>query len=120
MLSHAEIVSIPQNLIAKIPDNVQVFEEAAFTTQGSIACRVSGRHDPKLGEYTCVIGWGLLGQITCQLLRAKRLQGFWIDHSENLVRLASELSADLAMNRNDENLITQPEILQTDRDLIRF
>jgi len=103
--SHAEIVSIPQNLIAKIPDNVS-FEEAAFTTLGSIALQGVRQADPKLGEYTCVIGLGLLGQITCQLLRANGCKVFGIDLSENLVRLASELSADLAMSRNDVNLIT--------------
>jgi len=60
--SHSEIVAIPQNLLAKIPDNVS-FEDAAFTTLGAIALQGVRQADPKLGEKVCVIGLGLLGQI---------------------------------------------------------
>ena len=67
--SHAEIVAIPQNLVAKIPDNVS-FEEASYTTLGAIALQGVRQANPKLGENDCVIGLGLLGQITSQLLKA--------------------------------------------------
>ena len=67
--SHAEVVNVPQNLVVKIPDEVSN-EEASFTTLGAIALQGIRQADPKLGEYVCVIGLGLLGQITCQLLRA--------------------------------------------------
>lgn len=102
--SHAEIVTIQQNLIAKIPDNV-TFEEAAFTTLGAIALQGVRQADPKIGERICVIGLGLLGQITCQLLRANGCSVFGIDLSDGLVKLANELSADKALNRNHPNLI---------------
>jgi len=102
--SHAEIVSVPQNLVAKIPDNVS-FEEAAFTTLGSIALQGVRQADPRIGEKICVIGLGLLGQITCQLLRANGCDVFGVDLNESLVQLATESSAHSALNRSDPNLI---------------
>ncbi len=103
--SHAETVAVPQNLIAKIPDNVSS-EEAAFTTLGAIALQGVRQADPKLSEKVCVIGLGLLGQITCQLLKANGCSVFGIDLNDGLVKLANESSSDLAMNRDDPNLIS--------------
>ena len=86
--SHAEIVAVPQNLVAKIPDNVTL-EEAAFTTLGAIALQGVRQADPSLGEKICVIGLGLIGQITCQLLKAN---GCWIlgFDMNDLFKLADE------------------------------
>ena len=102
--SHAEIISVPQNLVAKIPDNVSG-EEAAFTTLGAIAMQGIRQAEPKLGEKVAVIGLGLLGQITCQLLKANGCAVFGIDLSERLIDLARETAANVALNRNDPNLI---------------
>lgn len=104
LASHAEAVAIPQNLVAKIPDNVS-FEEAAFTTVGAIALQGVRQSEPKLGENICVIGLGLIGQITCQLLRASGANVFGIDLSDKLVELATEHSADAAQNRKNSNLL---------------
>lgn len=103
--SHAEVVSVPQNLVAKIPDNVS-YEEASFTTLGAIALQGVRQAEPKLGENVCVIGLGLLGQITCQLLKANGCRVFGIDLSDSLIKLAREISADNAIHRNDDNLLT--------------
>ena len=103
--SHSEVVSIPQNLVAKIPDNVS-FEEASFTTLGAIALQGVRQANPKLGENVCVIGLGLLGQITCQLLKANGCNVFGIDLSKDLVRISAENGAEKAMLRNDDNLIS--------------
>ncbi|WP_026897748.1 bi-domain-containing oxidoreductase [Daejeonella oryzae] len=102
--SHAEVVSIPQNLVVKIPENVSS-EEAAFTTLGAIAMQGVRQAEPRLGEKICVIGLGLLGQITAQLLKANGCAVFGIDLNEGLVKLANEGSANQALNRNDPNLI---------------
>lgn len=106
--SHAEIVSVPQNLVAKIPENVS-FEEAAFTTLGAIALQGIRQADPALGEKVCVIGLGLLGQITCQLLKANGCDVFGIDFSPRLIKLAEELSNAKAMNRSDPDLMVACE-----------
>jgi len=104
--SHAEVVAIPQNLVAKIPDNVTT-EEAAFTTLGAIALQGVRQTEPKLGEKICVIGLGLLGQITCQLLKANGCAVFGIDLNTGLVKLANDTaSANKAINRTDSNLIS--------------
>lgn len=102
--SHAEVVSVPQNLVARIPDAVS-FEEAAFTTLGAIALQGVRQAEPNLGENVCVIGLGLLGQLTCQLLRANGCHVLGIDLSDRLVSLASEHSADIALNRNQPDLL---------------
>lgn len=106
--SHAEIIAVPQNLVAKIPDNV-TSEEAAFTTLGAIALQGIRQANPKLSEKVCVIGLGLLGQITCQLLKANGCNVFGIDLNEALVDLAKRNSATQALNRNDANLIAACE-----------
>jgi len=106
--SHAEVVSVPQNLVVKIPDNVGS-DEAAFTTLGAIAMQGVRQADPRLGEKICVIGLGLLGQITCQLLKANGCAVFGIDLSPNLIALAKEMAADNAIHRNDPNLIAACE-----------
>lgn len=102
--SHAEIVCVPQNLVVKIPDNVS-FEDAAFTTLGSIALQGVRQAEPRLGEKVCVIGLGLLGQLTGQLLKANGCDVFGIDLSERLIELASKYSVTKAMHRNDPNLV---------------
>jgi len=104
LASHSEVVAIPQNLVAKIPDNVS-FEEAAFTTVGAIALQGVRQTEPRLGENICVIGLGLIGQISCQLLRASGANVFGIDLSNKLVDLANEHSCEIAQNRQNTNLL---------------
>lgn len=103
--SHAEIVALPQNLVVKIPDNVS-FEEAAFTTLGAIALQGVRQAEPRLAEKVCVIGLGLLGQLTGQLLIANGCDVFGIDLSDRLITLANEISVTKALNRNDANLVS--------------
>jgi len=102
--SHAEIVAVPENLVVKIPENVSL-EEAAFTTLGAIALQGVRQADPKLGEKICVIGLGLLGQITSQILKANGCEVFGIDINDALVNLARTMSAHSALNRKDQNLL---------------
>jgi polar amino acid transport system substrate-binding protein len=101
--SHAEVVAIPQNLAAKIPDNVS-FEEASFTTLGAIALQGVRQAKPRLGDKICVIGLGLLGQLTVQLLKANGCRVFGIDLSQSLLETAIANGADAAMLRGDSNL----------------
>ena len=101
--SHAEIVAVPQNLVVKVPDEVS-FEDAAYTTLGAIAMQGIRQAETVIGEKVCVIGLGLLGQITCQLLQANGCAVFGLDLSESFVGIANKYSADKAMLRNDPNL----------------
>ncbi len=101
--SHAAVVSVPQNLVAKIPDNVS-FEEAAFTTVGSIAMQGIRQAEPSIGEKIAVIGLGLIGQITCQLLKANGCMVMGIDLNESLVKVAKDTAGVKAVLRNDPGL----------------
>lgn len=101
--SHSGIISVPQNLVVKIPDSVAL-DCAAFTTLGSIAMQGVRQANPRIGDFVCVIGLGLLGQITAQILRANGCQVFGIDTSTAMVDLAKKISGHSAMTRNDSKL----------------
>lgn len=75
---HAEFVCIPKNLVAHIPDNV-TDEEAAFTVIGSIGLQGIRLCNPTLGETIVVIGLGLIGLITAELLVANGCRVVGID-----------------------------------------
>jgi len=67
--NHADYVSVKRNLVCRLPQGCPV-NLAASTTVGAIAMQGVRRAAPQLGERVAVIGLGLIGQITCQLLRA--------------------------------------------------
>lgn len=78
--SHAEEIFVPYNLCAKIPENVSL-KSAAFGTMGAIALQGVRIAQAHLGDLALVIGLGLVGQLTAQILRAAgcRVIGFDID-----------------------------------------
>jgi len=100
---HAGIVTVPQNLVAKVPDGVGL-NAAAFTTLGAIAMQGVRQANPQLGEFVCVIGLGLLGQITAQILRANGCQVFGVDTAESMAALAAQTSCHAARTRSDQGL----------------
>jgi len=91
--THAEILSVPKNLCVALPDNVD-FESGAFATVGAIALQGVRLAEPTLGESIVVIGLGLIGQLTVQLLKANGCRVFGVDLDEAKVKLAKELAAD--------------------------
>lgn len=90
---HAEIVSVPQTLCARIPDSV-TDEEAAFTPLAAIALQGVRLVAPTIGERVVVIGLGLIGLITVQLLRANGCQVLGIDMDPDRLRLAESFGAE--------------------------
>jgi len=86
---HAEYVSVPQNLVAAIPDNVSD-EEAAFTVIGAIGLQGIRLCSPTLGETIVVVGLGLIGLITAELLVANGCKVIGIDLDENKVNIAKQ------------------------------
>ena len=101
--SHAGIITVPQNLIVKVPDTVEL-DAAAFTTLGSIAMQGVRQANPRLGEFVCVIGLGLLGQLTTQILRANGCQVFGVDTDDSMVALARKHGCHAARTRSDPGL----------------
>lgn len=92
--SHAELITVPQNLCVRLPDAIS-FEEGAFGTLGAIALQGVRLAAPNLGESVVVIGLGLLGQITIQLLKANGCRVFGVDLDQNKLLLATELGAEM-------------------------
>ncbi|OJW85232.1 MAG: dehydrogenase [Bacteroidetes bacterium 46-16] len=86
---HAEVVSVPQNLVAKIPDNVSD-EEAAFTVIGAIGLQGIRLAAPTFGETVVVVGLGLIGQMTAQLLKANGCKVIGLDYDEDKLALAAQ------------------------------
>ncbi len=89
---HAEVVCVPKNLCARIPDEVSD-DEAAFTVIGAIALQGIRLVTPQLGEYVVVTGLGLIGLITVQLLRAQGCNVLGIDLDPSKLALAERFGA---------------------------
>ena len=87
--SHAEIVSVPKNLCVKI-NHPEVLESAAFATVGAIAMQGVRQAEVSLGESCVVIGLGLVGQLTVQLLNAAGVKTIGVDIDNNQVKLAQK------------------------------
>ena len=101
--AHAEVVSVPENLCARIPEGVDV-KHAAFAIIASIAMHGIRRADLRLGENCVVIGLGLIGQLTIQMLNAAGVLSIGIDIDEGQVKLAEACSACLALERSRPDL----------------
>jgi len=101
--NHADVVYVPKNLCVKVPDNVTL-KDAAFTTIGSIAMQGVRNAELKVGEKALVIGLGLIGQITAQILKASGLRVFGIDLDKKKIDLAMELGMDDGAVASAENL----------------
>lgn len=86
--NHAEYVCVPQNLVAKIPDNVSD-DEAAFTVIGSIALQGIRNLNPQLGETIVVVGLGLIGLVAAQLLKANGCHVIGTDFDQQKVDIAN-------------------------------
>lgn len=89
---HAEIVCVPQNLVAKIPDNVS-YEEATFTVIGSIGLQGIRLANPTIGETVVVIGLGLIGLMTVELLLANGCNVIGFDFDQQKVKIAKDKGA---------------------------
>jgi predicted dehydrogenase/threonine dehydrogenase-like Zn-dependent dehydrogenase len=104
--SHAEIVRIPLNMAARIPDGVP-FEEAAFVTLGGIALHGVRLAEPTLGERIVVLGLGLLGQVAVQILKANGCRVLGADLDPEKVALARTLGADAGSGATLAELVPQ-------------
>jgi predicted dehydrogenase len=108
--NHAEIVAVPQNLCVKLAADVDL-KKAAYNTLGAIALQGIRQADLRLGENCAVIGLGLLGQLTCLLLRAGGNKVVGIDIDPEMVILAKDHAADFAAARDEAGLAEKIEEL---------
>ena len=96
---HAEIACVPRLLVARIPlhepTGAEVsFDEAAFATLGAVALHGIRTSEAKVGDIVAVIGLGLLGQLTIQLLKAAGCRVLGMDINDTRAELARQLGAD--------------------------
>ncbi len=92
--NHAEFACIPRLLLAKIPSPDVSFEDAAFATLGAVALHGVRTAEVKLGDAVAVIGLGLLGQLTVQILKAAGCRVIGLDVNSERASLAAQLGAD--------------------------
>ena len=85
--NHADFVAVPRNLVCRVPSGLDL-QVAATTTIGTIALQGVRRAQVELGETVCVIGLGLLGQITVQLLLASGCTVIGMDLDPSRLRRA--------------------------------
>jgi len=90
---HAEVVSVPMNLCAKVPDHVSD-DEAVFTVIAAIGLQGIRLVQPTLGEAVVVTGLGLIGLVTVQLLRAHGCRVLGIDFDPEKLALARQFGAE--------------------------
>jgi predicted dehydrogenase/threonine dehydrogenase-like Zn-dependent dehydrogenase len=102
--SHAGIVSIPRNLVVKVPDEVG-FDEAAFTTVAAIALQGVRQADARVGEQVVVIGLGLVGLMTVQLLKASGCRVIAMDVAPRNFDLALTLGCDRCVISNQDAVV---------------
>jgi polar amino acid transport system substrate-binding protein len=101
--NHAEINFVPRNLAVRIPPQVSS-AAASLTTIGAIAMQGVRQAEAGIGETVAVIGAGLVGVLTIQILRAAGCRVVAIDLSPQRVKQAAEHGAHLAVAANDPTL----------------
>lgn len=103
---HAEIVRIPRNLAVPIPDDV-TFDEASSVALGAIALQGVRRATPTLGETFVVIGLGILGQLTVQILRANGCRVIGVDLDRARIALAEAHGMNWGIHPDDADDVQQ-------------
>ncbi|WP_323665201.1 bi-domain-containing oxidoreductase [Aliarcobacter butzleri] len=106
--NHAEYVDVPQNLVMKMPNNLD-FKEACTVTLGGIAMQGVRRADMKFGEFCVVTGAGILGLLAVQMLKLSGVRVAAIDLEESRLGVAKELGAEIVINPTKEDPIKTVE-----------
>lgn len=101
---HADLVCVPEHLVVRVAQ--ECLKEASITTIGAIALQGLRQADVKLGETVCVIGLGLLGQLTMQLAKRAGCTVIGIDLIKERLDLAKKIGADYVLHATDDAVFT--------------
>ena len=104
--NHAEFVRVPRNLCAILPDDLD-WLPASSVTLGAIALQGVRRANPTLGETFVVIGLGILGQLTAQLLRANGCRVIGTDPDPRRVETGMRLGMDVGLDSASDDAADQ-------------
>lgn len=102
--NHAEVIDVPVNLAVKSPDGLAT-EQACTVTLGAIAMQGVRRTNPTLGETVVVLGLGLLGQITAQLLSANGCRVIGTDPDSERVSVAEQGGMEFGVVSGEDDLV---------------
>ncbi len=100
--NHAQVVVVPENLMVKLNHEASL-KDASITTIGAIAMQAVRRAHVELGENVCVVGLGLLGQLTVQLCKLSGARVFGVDVQDSRIGLAKKFGADYVFNPKQED-----------------
>lgn len=103
---HAELIRVPRNLAVKLPEELS-YKLACTVTLGAIALQGVRRAQPTLGETFVVLGLGVLGQLTVQMLRANGCRVIGVDLDRTRIQQALELGMEIGVHPDDGDDIDQ-------------
>lgn len=103
---HAEVVAVGKNLCVKIPDGVSD-EQASFTVLGAIGLQGVRLAQPSLGETVAVIGLGLIGLMSVQMLLANGCRVIGLDFNSKRLELARSFGAETVQLDGDVDVVAQ-------------
>jgi predicted dehydrogenase/threonine dehydrogenase-like Zn-dependent dehydrogenase len=109
MANHAEFISVPSNLTVKLPEGLSL-KTASTVALGAIALQGVRRCSPEIGSYVVVIGLGILGQITSQILKVSGCRVLGIDIDENRINKAMSFGLYKGINAKSYDMVN--EIIQ--------
>ncbi|MDB9800428.1 bi-domain-containing oxidoreductase [Alphaproteobacteria bacterium] len=112
--AHADIVTVKNNLCARIPDNVDD-DSAVFTVVGSIGLQGVRLANPTLGESFVVVGAGLIGLLVIQLLKANGCRVLAIDFDEQKLKLATQFGAEICNPLTGGDVLAHAAAFSRDR-----
>lgn len=112
--NHAEYISVPRNLVVKVPGDVD-FKDASITTIGSIAMQGVRQCNPQIGETIVVVGLGLIGQITALILKANGINVIGLETNKERIELA-KTNIQYVINPITQNVLN--EIKSINGDLV--
>lgn len=110
LANHAEFVDVPSNLVIHLPDNLP-FDLASTVTLGGIAMQGVRRANLNLGEVCVVVGAGILGLISQQLLQSAGIRTIVIDLDDHRLDVAEKLGAEKVLNPKNNNTLLEVENL---------
>ncbi|MGH7450402.1 MAG: bi-domain-containing oxidoreductase [bacterium] len=104
--NHAEILSVPKNLVVKVPDGVGL-DHAAFATIGAIAMQSVRQAEAQLGERVAVIGLGLIGLLVVQILKVAGCQVVGIEINPRNLEMGKKLGCQEVILANEKSLLSK-------------
>ena len=108
--NHSEFISVPRNLVVALPDKIR-FHEGCFATVGAIALQGVRRVDPTLGETVVVIGVGLIGLLTAQILCANGCRVICVDLAASRLKLAASLGIEYTLRAGAADIVQSVLVL---------